>query len=199
MYKFKTDIPAFLEKQQKSHHKTLNRLDKQQKEKSKQYTDNKRNGKLIHISKNDIVLAKDIYSKNKVSTYYETNLYIVTKVYKRSARIKNNKGEHVQGKADLQVLQRDRSKVDIQRSKKAELLKANIKPKQPHTFHISYHIPFVHLYLIKCFFWFIHYSYDVIVGIRIYKYWFCYENILIILIVLVLKKLVLEKKIFCTG
>ena len=134
------------------------------------------------------MLAKDIHSKNKVSTYYETNLCIVTKVYKQSARIKNDKGEHVRVKADLKVLQIDRSKVDIQCFKTAVLLKANIKPKQPHPLHIPYHIPFVHLYLMKCFFWFIHYSCNVIAGIQIYKYWFCYRNILIILIVLVLKK-----------
>ena len=98
LYKFKTDILAFEENQQKSHRKTLNELDKQQKEKSKQSTDSKRKCKPIHISKNGIVLAKYIHPKNKVSTYYEPNLYIATKVHKKSARIKSNKGEHVRGK-----------------------------------------------------------------------------------------------------
>ena len=42
LYKFNTDILAFQENQQKSHRKTLNELDKQQKEKSKQSTDSKR-------------------------------------------------------------------------------------------------------------------------------------------------------------
>ena len=78
---FKTDILTFQEKQKKNHHKTLTRLDGQKKKKSKQYTDNKRNAKLTNISRNDIVLAKDIHPKNKLSTFYERNPYIVTKVY----------------------------------------------------------------------------------------------------------------------
>ena len=80
--KFKSGIPTLQEKQQKNYHKTLTRLDGQQKKKSKQYTDNRRNDKLVDISKNDIVLAKDIHPKNKLSTFYEPNLYIVTKLYK---------------------------------------------------------------------------------------------------------------------
>ena len=94
-HRFKTDIQALQEKQQKNYHKTLTRLDGQRKKKSTQYTDNKRNVKLIKISKNDIVLAKDIHPNNKLSTFYKLNPYIVTKVYKRSAKIKNDKGKYV--------------------------------------------------------------------------------------------------------
>ena len=65
------------------------------KEKSKQYTDNKKNAKLIKISTNDIDLAKGIHPKIKLFIFYEPNPYIVTKVYKRSAKIKNDKGEYV--------------------------------------------------------------------------------------------------------
>ena len=142
-YEFKTDIPIFQKKQQKNHHKTLPRLDGQHKKKSKQYTDNKRNAKLINISKNDIVLAKDIHPKNKLSTFYELNPCIVKKVYKRSAKIKNNRGEYVQAKAHLKVLQGDKSKVNIQESEKTLVTKTNTKSKQPYPFHIPYDIPFV--------------------------------------------------------
>ena len=48
-HKFETDIPTLKEKQPKNYHKTLTRLDGQQKKKSKQYTDNKKNAKLINI------------------------------------------------------------------------------------------------------------------------------------------------------
>ena len=139
-YEFKTDIPIFQKKQQKNHHKTLPRLDGQHKKKSKQYTDNKRNAKLINISKNDIVLAKDIHPKNKLSTFYELNPCIVKK---RSAKIKNNRGEYVQAKAHLKVLQGDKSKVNIQGSE-------NIKSKQLYPLHhiYRYHITY-HLYLTK--------------------------------------------------
>ena len=113
------------------------RLDGQQKKKLKQYTDNKRNAKLINISKNDIVLAKDIHPTNKLSTFYEPNPYIVTKVYERSAKIKNDKGEYVWAKAHLKVLKGDKSKVNIQGSEKP------VVTKQPYPFHIPYHIPFV--------------------------------------------------------
>ena len=74
-HKFKTHIPTFHEKQQKNHHKTLTRLDGQQKKKSKEYTDNKRNAKFINISRNDIALAKDIHPKNELSTFYKPNPY----------------------------------------------------------------------------------------------------------------------------
>ena len=87
-HNFKTDIPKFQEKQKKNHHKALTRLDGQKKKKSKQYTDNKRNAKVINISRNNFVLAKDIHLKSKLSNFHEPNPYIVTKVYKRSAKIK---------------------------------------------------------------------------------------------------------------
>ena len=94
-YKSKIDIPTFQEKQQKTITKHLyTRLEWQQKKKSKQYSDNKKNAKLIKISTNDIVLAKDIHPKIKLSIFYKPNPYIVTKVYKRSAKIKNDKGEY---------------------------------------------------------------------------------------------------------
>ena len=140
---FKIDILTFQEKQKKNHHKTLTRLDGLKKKKSKQYTDNKRNAKLINISRNDIVLAKDIHPKNKLSTFYEPNPYIVTKVYKQSARIKNDKGEYVRAKPHLKVLQGNKSKVYIQNSEKAVVTQANIKSKQLYPLHIPYRIPFI--------------------------------------------------------
>ena len=97
---------------------------------------------MIKISTNDIALAKDIHPKIKLSIFYEPNPYIVTKVYKQSAKIKNDKGEYVWVKAHVKVLQRDKSKVNIQGSEKPIVTKGNIKSKQPYPFHI-YHIPFV--------------------------------------------------------
>ena len=41
------------------------------------------------------MLAKDNHPENKLSTFYKPNPYIVAKVYKRSAKIKNGKGEYV--------------------------------------------------------------------------------------------------------
>ena len=136
--RLKIDIPTFQEKQKKNYHKTLTRLDGHKK-KSKQYTDNKRNAKLINISRNGIVLAKDIHPKNKLSTFYEPNPYIVTKVYKRSAKIKNDKGEYVRAKAHLKVLQGDKSKVNIQGSEKPVVTQANFRSKQPYPPHIISH------------------------------------------------------------
>ena len=92
---------------------------------------------MINISKNDIVLAKVIHPKNKLSTFYEPNPYIVTKVHKRSAKIKNDRGEYVQAKGHLKVLKGDKSKVNIQGSEKP------VVTKQPYPFYIPYHIPFV--------------------------------------------------------
>ena len=136
---FEADILTFQEKQKKNHHKTLTRLDGQKKKKPKQYTDNKRNAKLINISRNGIVLAKDIHPKNKLSTFYEPNPYIVTKVYKRSAKIKNDKGEYVRAKAHLKVLQGDKSKVNIQGSEKPVVTQANFRSKQPYPPHTISH------------------------------------------------------------
>ena len=141
-HQFKSDIPTFQEKQKKNYHKTLTRLDGHKK-KSKQYTDNKRNAKLINISRNGIVLAKDIHPKNKLSTFYEPNPQIVTKVYKRSAKIKNDKGEYVGAEAHLKVQQGDKSKVNNQGSEKPVVTQANIKSKQPYPLHIPYHTPFI--------------------------------------------------------
>lgn len=39
----------------------------------------------------------------------------------------------------------------------------------------------------KCFFHFIHFNFNVIIRLRIFKYWFCNKNILIYFIVLVFK------------
>ena len=75
------------------------------------------------------MLAKNIYPKKKLSTLYEPNPYIVTKVYKWSIKIKMNKEEHVRTKAHLMVLQGDRNKVNIQGSKKPVVSKLNIKSK----------------------------------------------------------------------
>ena len=136
--RLKIDIPTFQEKQKKNYHKTLTRLDGHKK-KSKQYTDNKRNAKLINISRNYIFLAKDIHPKKKLSNLYELNPYIVTKVYKRSAKIKNDKGEYVRAKAHLKVLQGDKSKVNIQGSEKAVVTQANFRSKQPYPPHTISH------------------------------------------------------------
>ena len=89
------------------------------------------------------MLAKDIHPKNKLSTFYEPNLYIVTKVYKRGTKIKNDKEKYVWAKAHLKVLQEHKSKVNIQGSEKPVVTTANIKSKQLYPFHIPYHIPFV--------------------------------------------------------
>ena len=59
---------------------------------------------MINISRNDIVVANDIHPKNKLSTFYESNPYIVTKVYKQGAKPKSDTGEYVQAKAHLKVL-----------------------------------------------------------------------------------------------
>ena len=58
---------------------------------------------MINISSNNFLLAKDIHLKSKLSTFYEPNPYIVTKVYKRRAKIKNDKGEYVGAEAHLKV------------------------------------------------------------------------------------------------
>ena len=136
---FKSDIPTFQEKQKKNYHKTLTRLDGHKKKKSKQHTDNERNAKLINISRNYIFLAKDIHPKNKLSNLYEPNPYIVTKVFKRSTKIKNDKGEYVRAKAHLKVLQGDKSRVNIQGSEKPVVTQANIKSKQPYPPHTISH------------------------------------------------------------
>ena len=62
-------------------------------------------------------------------------------MYKRSAKIKNDKGEYVRAKAHLKVLQGDKSKVNIQGSEKAVVTQANFRSKQPYPPHIPYHIP----------------------------------------------------------
>ena len=142
-HNFKTDIPKFQEKQKKNHHKALTRLDGQKKKKSKQYTDNKRNTKMINISRNNFLLAKDIHLKSKLSTFYEPNPHIVTKVYKRRAKIKNDKGEYVGAEAHLKVQQCDKSKVNIHGSEKPVVTQANIKSNQPYPLHIPYHTPFI--------------------------------------------------------
>ena len=73
---------------------------------------------MIKISRNDIILAKDNHPENKLSTFYKPNPYIVAKVYKWSAKIKNGKGEYVWAKAHIKVLQGDKIKVNIQGSEK---------------------------------------------------------------------------------
>ena len=98
---------------------------------------------MIKISRNDIILAKDNHPENKLSTFYKPNPYIVAKVYKRSAKIKNGKGEYVWAKAHIKVLQGDKIKVNIQGSEKPVVTQANIISKPPYPLHIPYHIPFV--------------------------------------------------------
>ena len=64
-------------------------------------------------------------------------------MYKRSAKIKNDKGEYVRAKPQLKVLQGNKSKVYIQNSEKAVVTQANIKLKQLYPLHIPYRIPFI--------------------------------------------------------
>ena len=89
-----------------SENKSLDLIDKQNKERGKIYTDKKRNAKENYLRRNDLVLLKNLHKQNKLSTEYEYAPYKIIKVYPRSCQIVNEKGKYVRSKAHLKLIRR---------------------------------------------------------------------------------------------